>query len=110
MTLSLDVLRMTRSPDTAAPYFIDHDIKSTQVLILDDEEYGPYFSLWSLFAGKPIIRLSDLALPVNFVGNLIVPLSGRGKSPLAGRLGSPHVRRLIATSHVLPPCPQILSS
>ncbi|KAL5046399.1 hypothetical protein BDW71DRAFT_197586 [Aspergillus fruticulosus] len=42
MTLSLDVLQMSQLPVDTIPYFTNHDIENTQVLILDDKEDGPY--------------------------------------------------------------------
>ncbi|KAL4969979.1 DUF563 domain protein [Aspergillus stella-maris] len=55
MTLSLDVLRMTKHLDGAVPILADHDLENTQVLILDNKEEGPYFDLWSLLTGIPTI-------------------------------------------------------
>ncbi|KAL4799424.1 hypothetical protein BDV19DRAFT_355099 [Aspergillus venezuelensis] len=92
MTLSLDVLRMTKHLDGAVPILADHDLENTQVLILDSKE-GPYFDLWSLLTGRPTIRMTDPALlTLASSENLIVPLSRRRESTTAGGLGNPHMQ------------------
>ncbi|KAK3933577.1 DUF563 domain-containing protein [Diplogelasinospora grovesii] len=82
MTLSLDVLRMSRDPSNnpnpssssgsdsgsgavagagAQPFFtVAADVPRTQVLFLDDFGDGPLFELWKLFAGRDPVRLSTI--------------------------------------------------
>ncbi|PGH17823.1 hypothetical protein AJ80_04646 [Polytolypa hystricis UAMH7299] len=81
MTLSMDILQMTKDPTSNAPFFTVDDIEDTHVLILDEHDDGPYFDLWTLFAKKPILKLSNIsptALLENF--NVIIPLPG-GSNP-----------------------------
>ena len=79
--MTLDVLQMTRNPATNKPYFSNEDMENTQVVILDDIGADPYMELWSLFARKPIIKLSDLGAESPSLGNVIVPLAG-GSNPM----------------------------
>jgi protein O-GlcNAc transferase len=79
--MTLDVLQMTRNPITNKPYFSNGDMENTQVVILDDIADDPYIELWSLFARKPIVRLSDLGAETPSLGNIIVPLAG-GSNPM----------------------------
>ncbi|PLB54755.1 DUF563 domain-containing protein [Aspergillus steynii IBT 23096] len=79
MTMTLDVLQMTWRPDHTRPFFTGLDADNTQVIILDDNDDGPYFKLWSIFANKPTLRLKDL--PDNqTLQNIIIPLAG-GSNP-----------------------------
>lgn len=79
--MTLDVLQMTRNPATNKPYFNNEDMENTQVVILDDIADDPYMELWSLFARKPLVRLSDLGAEAPSLRNLIVPLAG-GSNPM----------------------------
>ncbi|GKZ26239.1 hypothetical protein AbraIFM66951_004427 [Aspergillus brasiliensis] len=85
MTLSLDVLQMTPTPDTnpSIPLFAPSSIPNTGITLLDTADPGPFIDLWSLFAHKPIRRLpqpstttttteEDTTTPTN----LIIPLPG----------------------------------
>lgn len=79
--MTLDVLQMTRNPATNKPYFSNEDMEHTQVVILDDIADDPYMELWSLFARKPLVRLSDLGAETPSLRNIIVPLAG-GSNPM----------------------------
>lgn len=75
MTLTIDVLQMTRRPNSSNPFITPEDAVNTQVVLVDDHDDGPYFDLWTLFAKKPVLRLKDI--PENAsIGNVIVPLAG----------------------------------
>jgi hypothetical protein len=75
MTMALDVLRITKEPVKNAPFFTLGDVENTQILILDDQDDGPYFDLWTLFAKRPVIRLRDVSESTKFE-NIVVPLAG----------------------------------
>lgn len=75
LTMTLDILRMTREPTTRAPFFDVNDAENTRVLILDDHDDGPYAELWTMFAKRPTIRLKDLPA-TTVTENIIVPLPG----------------------------------
>jgi EGF domain-specific O-GlcNAc transferase len=77
LTLSFDVLRMSRDPVKNEPLFTAADMANTQIVVLDDRLDGPYWDLWRLFAHKPILRLADLTEDAQ-VDNLIIPLAGGG--------------------------------
>lgn len=79
MTLSLDVLHLTMDFNDRLALFTDADEPETQVILLDDEEDGPYINLWTLLAKKPLQRISSLSPDVEF-GSIIVPLAG-GSNP-----------------------------
>lgn len=77
--MALDVLRMTRRPSTHSHYLSRHDFDSMQVIILDDLADGPFFDLWSLFARRPVIRLSNASstdVAPTTCKNIINPLPG----------------------------------
>ncbi|KAF9888039.1 hypothetical protein FE257_009303 [Aspergillus nanangensis] len=80
MAMTVDVLRIGHRPDDppSSVLLAEADVKSTQVVLLDDYEDGPYIDLWSMMADKPTIRLADMdkAATTNF----IVPLAG-GSNP-----------------------------
>lgn len=80
MTMTLDVLRMTPEPQTRRPFLAADDAENTQIVILDNDEDGPYFDLWGLLARKPIIRIKDMPEGTVFE-NIIVPLPG-GSNPM----------------------------
>jgi len=91
--LTIDVLRMAGHPShysDGTPLFrAPDDVADTQVVVLDDYPDGPYFDLWTLFAGRRPVRLRELitnkpaaAKTVNGSGStIIVPLAG-GSNPL----------------------------
>ncbi|SPN99980.1 related to DUF563 domain protein [Cephalotrichum gorgonifer] len=85
--LSIDVLRMaSRTPldssdEAGAPFFYSpNDVADTQVVILDNSPDGPYFDLWTLFAGRRPIRLHELMASEHprpaALSDIIIPLTG----------------------------------
>lgn len=96
MTLTLDVLRMSRE-DTptngdgavGAPFFsTPEDVPNTQVVLLDDNEDGPFFGLWSMFSGQAPVRLKAIMENVTTAqafastpNTLVIPLPG-GSNPM----------------------------
>jgi hypothetical protein len=60
---------------TNAPFFTVEDVENTRIVFLDNEEDGPYFDLWSLFAKRPPVRLKDIPHSTE-LENIIVPLPG----------------------------------
>ncbi|KAE8141235.1 hypothetical protein BDV38DRAFT_237599 [Aspergillus pseudotamarii] len=90
MTMTIDVLQMSRDVDSERPLFTAADIDNTQVLIMDNHENGPFFDLWSLFAKRPALRLHDLNPNLSIEPqNLIIPLAG-GSNPLWQGDWEPH--------------------
>ncbi|MCJ1333001.1 hypothetical protein MMC10_009695 [Thelotrema lepadinum] len=61
MTLTLDVLRMSHDPATGLPLFALDDVENTRILIEDNWDDGPFFSLWTMFAKRPITRISKIS-------------------------------------------------
>lgn len=80
LSMTLDVLQMTRSMETIRPIISTDDAPETQIVILDKYPDGPYFDLWRLFARMPVVRLSDLPDNVNY-NQIVVPLPG-GSNPV----------------------------
>ena len=74
MTMTLDILHEKKHPITGLPLFTTQDIENTQVLFLDNHSDGPYFDLWSMYAGQPPARFSTNNTVEHT--NLIVPLAG----------------------------------
>lgn len=75
--MTLDVLRMAADPGTGKPFFREEDIERSQVLILDDHPEGPYYDQWSMFAKKPMVRMSNVtSLSSLNTENIILPLPG----------------------------------
>ena len=82
MIWTLDVLRMSRDPMTGIPLFSPDDVKNTRVLIEDDYKEGPFFSLWSIFAQRPITRIGEtVEVDSREPENIIFPLPG-GSNPM----------------------------
>lgn len=81
MTMTIDVLRMSRQKNTKSPAFSLSDVENTQVVIADNAEDGPYFDLWKLFAKRPPLRISELSPDALKSENIIVPLPG-GSNPI----------------------------
>ncbi|KXH59107.1 DUF563 domain-containing protein [Colletotrichum salicis] len=90
MVMSLDVLRLSHDGDNLdKPFFtIPWDVPRTQVVFLDNQEEGPLYSLWGMFAGREPLRLTkvleDPAQSQVFSEtpqNVIIPLAG-GSNPL----------------------------
>ena len=77
MTWTLDVLRMSRDPATGSPLFTLDDIENTRILIEDERDEGPYFSLWTIFAKRPITRVSKVSeIDFRDPESIIFPLPG----------------------------------
>ncbi|WPH02112.1 glycosyltransferase family 61 protein [Acrodontium crateriforme] len=76
LTLSLDVLRTTINTKTGKPFFTHDDIKQSRVVFLDKLPNGPYFDLWSIFAGKLPMRIQDMSAMDLATTNILVPLPG----------------------------------
>ncbi|KFY44529.1 hypothetical protein V495_03396 [Pseudogymnoascus sp. VKM F-4514 (FW-929)] len=76
MTMTMDVLRMAKEPGTNAPFFSLTDVDNTQVMILDDDDEGPYFDLWSIFAKRPAVRVRNMTTVHTTSENIIIPLPG----------------------------------
>ncbi|KAK7458186.1 DUF563 domain-containing protein [Colletotrichum acutatum] len=90
MVMSLDVLRLSHDGGGLnKPFFtIPGDVPRTQVVFLDNQEEGPLYPLWSMFAGREPLRLSKvLEDPAQAQAlaetpqNVIIPLAG-GSNPL----------------------------
>ncbi|ORY58064.1 uncharacterized protein BCR38DRAFT_447892 [Pseudomassariella vexata] len=75
LSMTLDVLQMTRQRGSADTMLKPADAPNTQVIVLDDKENGPFFDLWGLFAQKPTIRLAEVPAGTD-MGTLIIPLAG----------------------------------
>ncbi|KAK6855708.1 hypothetical protein PG995_007859 [Apiospora arundinis] len=60
LTYTMDVLRMSRDPQTGQARFSAEDIPNTQIVIVDDLDDGPFFDLWHLVSDRPIKRLGEL--------------------------------------------------
>lgn len=79
LSWSLDSLQMS-STETGAAYLSPSHMNSTQIVLIDDLDSGPYIELWRLFAQMPIRRLSELDAEEP-PSNIVVPLVG-GSNPL----------------------------
>ncbi|KAK8145556.1 hypothetical protein G3M48_004297 [Beauveria asiatica] len=79
LSWSLDSLQMS-STETGAAYLSPSQMNSTQIVLVDDFDLGPYIELWRLFAQMPIRRLSELDAEEP-PSNIVVPLVG-GSNPL----------------------------
>ncbi|KAI4143730.1 MAG: hypothetical protein LQ340_006894 [Diploschistes diacapsis] len=74
---TMDVLRMSRDPATGSPLWSLEDAENTRILVVDDRDEGPYFDLWTLFAKRPITRLSKITeIDLRDPEYIIVPLPG----------------------------------
>ena len=60
--LPSEILRISGQPDTDAEPFYDmeKDHANTQVVILDEFNDGPFFSLYNVISGRPPIRMGEL--------------------------------------------------
>ena len=81
VSLTLDVLQITRDDETHLPLLDETDLQNLQIVITDDHPDGPFFDLWSMFSRKPILRASDLHRDDMQEQNIILPLAG-GSNPL----------------------------
>lgn len=81
--LTFDILRMPGDNigEKTNPFMVPGASNDTQVVILDDREDGPYFDLWTLFARRKPVRLSELLDDTSTASNLrdvnlVIPLAG----------------------------------
>ncbi|KAK8101795.1 uncharacterized protein PG998_006794 [Apiospora kogelbergensis] len=86
LTYTMDVLRMSRDPQTGMPRFSPEDVANTHIVILDDHDDGAYFDLWKLVSDRPIKRLAELVKDdpewlMNPGNTVILPLAG-GANPV----------------------------
>ncbi|ORY72114.1 uncharacterized protein BCR38DRAFT_418943 [Pseudomassariella vexata] len=77
LSITLDVLQITRKQHSADAILSPEDAANTQVVLLEDEhsKEGPYFDLWRLFAQRPTVRLAEVPAGAD-MGTLIIPLPG----------------------------------
>lgn len=80
MSLTMDVLQMSRPKNESRPFWTPADAANTQVVLLDENEDGPYIDLWNLVAEKPTVRLTEMP-KTSTIGTIVVPLAG-GSNPL----------------------------
>ncbi|KAF2842991.1 glycosyltransferase family 61 protein [Patellaria atrata CBS 101060] len=73
--LTIDILRSGSNPE-----FGEVDFDNTQVVLLDPFPDGLFYSLWGMFAKKPIIHLSEFTKQIasgeKCLDNVILPLPG----------------------------------
>jgi EGF domain-specific O-GlcNAc transferase len=80
--LTFDILRTPVGSGDDSPLFDNSgDYSDTQVVILDERDDGPYFELWTMFARRKPMRLSELLADHATVSkleniDLIIPLAG----------------------------------
>ncbi|KJZ74281.1 hypothetical protein HIM_06287 [Hirsutella minnesotensis 3608] len=80
LSWSLDVLRIGLDAETGKPFLSRDAADTTQLVIADDHEDGPFIDLWKYFARMPVRRIRDLnsSEPVT---DIIIPFAG-GSNPL----------------------------
>lgn len=78
--LSLDVLRATEDPTTHRPIFTHRDFATTQAIIIDDLDDGPFMDMWDMFGERPTLRLKELATESIDTSRVLIPLPG-GSNP-----------------------------
>lgn len=76
LTYSLDILRSTVDPSTQKPFVTDRALEDSRVVFLDDLADGPFYDLWTLFSGKPSVRLKDISAHDVEPTTLLIPLPG----------------------------------
>lgn len=79
LSWSLDLLQMSPT-EAGTAYLSANQMNSSQVVIVDDSDNGPYIDLWRLFAQMPLRRLSELDADEP-PSNIIIPYVG-GSNPL----------------------------
>lgn len=79
LTFSLDVLRTTVDPTTGKLFVNDKALEDSRIVFLDDLDDGPYYDLWTLFTGKPSVRLNETSSH-DLSPTLLMPLPG-GSNP-----------------------------
>ncbi|KFH45710.1 EGF domain-specific O-linked N-acetylglucosamine transferase-like protein [Hapsidospora chrysogenum ATCC 11550] len=77
LSWTLDILQISVNPRIGEPYLHPESGNSTQVVLLDDYDDGPFIDLWRMFAKLPIRRIGDLG-PDEPPSNVIIPLAGGG--------------------------------
>jgi protein O-GlcNAc transferase len=80
LSWTLDILQISVNPRIGKPYLHPESGYSTQVVLLDDYDDGPFVDLWRMFTKLPIRRIGDLG-PDEPPSNIIIPLAG-GSNPL----------------------------
>ncbi|TLS29756.1 hypothetical protein PpBr36_00830 [Pyricularia pennisetigena] len=89
---TIDVLRLSPDPEAGGAFYtVPNDAERTHVILLDDNEEGPFFDLWALVTGRKPFRISDAiealkksdlavdtssALSANQLHNVVIPLAG----------------------------------
>ncbi|CAK7207127.1 hypothetical protein SEUCBS139899_009935 [Sporothrix eucalyptigena] len=93
MTMTMDVLRMSRKANGEPFYQTHQDMDNTHVVVLDDHGPGPTLDMWRFFSRNPIVTFKNMVenpdlVPAPFKSpekaantNIIVPLPG-GSNPL----------------------------
>ncbi|KFH40592.1 EGF domain-specific O-linked N-acetylglucosamine transferase-like protein [Hapsidospora chrysogenum ATCC 11550] len=76
MSWSLDILQIAVDDTTNKPY-LDPESggNTTQIVLLDQHDDGPYIDLWRMFAKMPVRYIKDLG-PDEPPSNLVIPFSG----------------------------------
>ncbi|KZZ87558.1 glycosyltransferase family 61 protein [Moelleriella libera RCEF 2490] len=74
LSWSLDVLQISVD-ERGEPFITPKSGATTQVVIADEHEDGPYIDLWKLFAKMPIRRLKELNASEP-MSDLIIPFAG----------------------------------
>ncbi|KAI0390054.1 hypothetical protein F5Y17DRAFT_86989 [Xylariaceae sp. FL0594] len=79
--MTFDILGMPHGASGGPLFDPARDADDTQVVIIDDHADGPYFDLWTLFARRKPVRLTELlsgesaARDLKSV-NLVIPITG----------------------------------
>lgn len=79
LSWTLDLLQMSGS-EAGTPYISPYDMNTTQVVLIDNYELGPYIDLWQLFARMPIRHISELSEDEP-PSNIVIPFAG-GSNPV----------------------------
>lgn len=75
LTWSLDVLQMCIDAQTGEPFITPKYGATTQIVLADQHEDGPFIELWKLFAKMPIRRIHELNASEP-VSDIIIPFAG----------------------------------
>ncbi|KAK4064188.1 uncharacterized protein Triagg1_9167 [Trichoderma aggressivum f. europaeum] len=80
LSWSLDVLQIGADTETGNPFLSPEAGPTTQVVLLDNHEDGPFIDMWKLFSKMPIRRIQELneSEPLS---DIIIPFAG-GSNPL----------------------------
>lgn len=83
-TITLDTLRMTNN-SLGSPSLSEEELRSVQVMVIDDKPRGPYIGLLHLLSPMPILFAHELPeVNTTCFKNVIIPLPG-ASSPLLGK-------------------------